>query len=139
MNRLKPEDYAELLAESLSEGHRHIRRLIDDYSTGQNRFEHPDEALFEYRIDGMLTGVCGLNRDPYSDECSGRVRRMYVLNAYRRQGIGRALLEAVIDESSRHYRRLVLNTGSAQADLFYARLGFTRLDSQEHATHVLEF
>ncbi|WKL00620.1 hypothetical protein Q0F98_26855 [Paenibacillus amylolyticus] len=55
-----------MLAESSSEGFRHIERVIHEYETGINTFEQEGEALFECRMHDKVVGICGLNRDPYS-------------------------------------------------------------------------
>src|SRR5688500_17640510 len=81
----------ELLAESERDGWRHVRRLVDDWSAGTNRFRRGAEVLFAARAGGAVVGVCGLNIDPFAEATTGRVRRLYVLRAYRRHGIGRRL------------------------------------------------
>ena len=36
-----------LLADSEREGWRFVRRLVDEWATGSNRFDRPGEALFK--------------------------------------------------------------------------------------------
>lgn len=36
-----------LLADSEREGSRFVRRLVDEWATGTNRFDRPGEALFK--------------------------------------------------------------------------------------------
>ncbi|MGM1048054.1 MAG: GNAT family N-acetyltransferase [Bacillota bacterium] len=134
----KPEDLTELLAQSTAEGFRHINRLINDYITGINRFQNEDEALFECRVQNRVIGICGLNRDPYSEEVIGRVRRLYVLKEFRRYGIGRRLTEEVINTAKSHYRKLVLKTDNPNASEFYKALGFKEVMDDEKVTHYLE-
>ena len=83
-------DVADLLADSERLESRIVRRLVDEWGSGANRFDRPGEALFGARGAGRLLGVCGLNVDPYAgDDRVGRVRHLYVQSTSRRQGVGR--------------------------------------------------
>ncbi len=94
---------------------------------------------FEYRSLYRIIGICGLNIDPYANSQSiGRVRHLYVMVEYRRRGIGRALVERVIDEARLNFNRLHLRTHSDVADKFYRAIGFTPYDGDEYCTHILE-
>jgi GNAT superfamily N-acetyltransferase len=127
-----------LLAESEQAGSRIVRRLVEEWASGANRFDRPGEALFAARIDGRLVGVCGLNVDPYSaDPRLGRVRHLYVLSAYRRRGIGRQLVAEVIAAARGRFDHLRLSTGNPVAARFYESLAF-RSAQAAHCTHVLD-
>ena len=128
-----------LLVESRAEGHNFVDRLVDDYADGSNRFDRPGEALFGVYVDGQLVAVGGLNRDPYlPDENAGRVRHVYVLPAFRRQGVGRLLMQTIIDAArSSHFRLLTQRTVNPAADFFYRALGFRRDSDVEGATHSM--
>jgi ribosomal protein S18 acetylase RimI-like enzyme len=129
---------APLLAESEQSGFRFLRRLADEWTRGNNRFDRPGEALFAAWIDGQLGGICGLNIDPHaSDDRVGRVRRLYVLAAYRRLGIGRRLVEAVVCAASGRFTSLRLRTETSSAAALYERLGFHRVELPD-CTHVRE-
>lgn len=126
-----------LRAESSHEGYRFIGRLCDEWVSGTNRFSAPGEALFLATADGQVVGVCGLNHDPYThDPRIGRVRRLYVLQAYRRSGVGRALLEAVVAYARDYFRLLRVRT--EEAGEFYTTHGFRCIASEAETTHVLE-
>ena len=131
-------DIAELLTESKREGFRNIHRLVNEYNEGINRFQHEDEALFQCRVGQRVIGICGLNRDPYSDGSIGRIRRLYVLKEFRSHGAGRRLVEAVIQKASSHYSKIVLRTDNPKAASFYKKLGFRELKDVELVTHELE-
>ena len=128
-----------LLTESRAEGHHFVDRLVDEFVDGRNRFDQPGEALYSVYTDGQLVAVGGLNRDPYlSDEKAGRVRHVYVLPAFRRQGVGRLLMQAIIAAArSSHFRLLTLRTVNPAADQFYRALGFRSDSDVEEATHHL--
>ncbi|WJI84205.1 GNAT family N-acetyltransferase [Mesorhizobium sp. C374B] len=82
-----------------------------------------------------LAGVCGLNIDPYFEgRDHGRVRHLFVSARHRRSGIGRMLVETVIDRARQHFA--VLNTRAPQEAFgFYERLGFQPVVSEEFVTH----
>lgn len=83
--------------------------------------------------------VGGLNSDPYlNDPQIGRVRRVYVVPEYRRRGVGRLLLNAIIAEARTHYRLLTLRTDTAEGAAFYETLGFQTKPAVEGATHWLD-
>ena len=56
---------------------------------------------------------------------SGQLGRMAVVSAWRRQGIGTALLEAVLRDTPRHTAGEVWLNAQCTAEPFYARAGFT--------------
>jgi hypothetical protein len=62
---LNKTEITDLVNESLTEGHRHISRLLEDYKSGRNRFSEEGEALFAAYLKDRIIGICGLNKDPY--------------------------------------------------------------------------
>ncbi len=120
------------------EGFRPIELLQREWALGTNRFGKPGEALYAARSQGRLVGVCGLNRDPYSDdEATGRLRRLYILPAFRRRGVGSSLVGHALQHAEEHFavvRLRTLDPGSAQ---FFEALGFRPADGQEAVTHEM--
>ena len=105
---LQPERLAPLIAESERHGLRLVRRLVDEWASGANRFDRPGEALFVARSGEQVVGVCGLNIDRYAAQPSvGRLRHLYVLSAHRRLGIGEQLVTRVIETARRSEERRV--------------------------------
>ena len=138
VNELAPGCLDALLAECEQAGSLIVRRLVDDWASGANRFDRSGEALFAAGIEGRLVGVCGLNVDPYSAEPGlGRLRHLYVLSAYRRRGIGRQLVAEVITAARGRFDHLRLSTGNSVAARFYERMGFRSAEAA-HCTHVLD-
>jgi GNAT superfamily N-acetyltransferase len=126
-----------LRAESSREGFKFVERLCAEWASGDNRFNAPGEALFVAVSSDQVVGLCGLNRDPYAhDPHVGRIRRLYVVPAYRRQGVGRALLESAVAHAAGHFS--VLRARTDAADQFYTAHGFRRLAADAEATHILE-
>lgn len=135
---LPTQEFTEILAESRTAGFRAIDRLITDWETGVNRFDRPGEALFIARQGDRILGVCGLNRDPYTDSNQvGRVRRLYVMQNNRRQGIGQTLVHQIIEVAKLSFDQLHVRTTNPIAAQFYQSLGFMACHS-ESATHTLD-
>ena len=127
-----------LLAESEQQGFRFVRRLVEEWESGANRFDRPGEALFVARVGNDVVGVCGLNVDPYADDPKiGRVRHLYVLVPHRRSGVGEQLVADVLEAARGRFERLHLRTTNAIAARLYERLGFRRTAARDH-THVLD-
>jgi ribosomal protein S18 acetylase RimI-like enzyme len=130
---------AALLAESERQGFRFVRRLVEEWSSGANRFDRPGEALFVARVGDDVVGVCGLNVDPFAgDPKIGRVRHLYVLVPHRRSGIGEQLVVDVLEAARGRFERLHLRTTNVTAARLYERLGFRRTFDARDRTHVLD-
>jgi GNAT superfamily N-acetyltransferase len=134
-----PDGMQKLAEESSRDGFRNMKRLLDDYSNGTNRFDKLGEALFSAYIQDQVVGICGLNRDlSVSDETVGRVRRLYVLQDFRRLGVGRLLMQAVVEEAGIYFDKLILFNDNPIADRFYRSIGFTASKDAGHFTHELK-
>lgn len=131
-------ELAPLLAESEAQGFRLLRRLVDDYESGSNCFDRAGECLIGAFHEGALVGIGGLNIDPFlNDPKVGRIRRVYVLSAFRGQGAGRALMAALLAHARGKFRMLRLRTREAPARRLYESLGFQYLGEGE-TSHELE-
>jgi GNAT superfamily N-acetyltransferase len=129
------EDIKPLVVEAEQGGHRFMRRLYDEWNSGQNRFDGPGELFLGAFAGGRLVGVGGLNRDPYADDDQiGRLRHVYVLAAARRLRVGTLLVNKIISEAEKHFVVVRLRTITPEAATFYERLGFEKT-SEEAATH----
>jgi len=89
----------------------------------------------EYVFEGRRGVFCGINREAIG---LGRLRRFYVRREERRKGIGRQLVEHVLDFASRNYSRVGLRCDTDAADRFYRAVGFIRTDSVPGVTHLIE-
>jgi GNAT superfamily N-acetyltransferase len=127
-------DVGELLAGSLREDLRFVKRLCDDWAAGINRFDKPGEGLLVALDGARVVAVCGLNRDPFAaGEGVGRVRRFYVLPAYRRQGLGGRMLDELVARAHPHFT--VLRVHSHEARDFYLTHAFRPLEGDPDASH----
>ncbi|MGN6790674.1 MAG: GNAT family N-acetyltransferase [Rhodanobacteraceae bacterium] len=87
----------------------------------------PRGALLIARVGGAVAGCVGLRP---IDEGMGEMKRLYVRPAWRKSGLGRHLVQAVIDAARRAaYRELRLDTlpSMAAAQALYCRLGFAEI------------
>jgi GNAT superfamily N-acetyltransferase len=139
LRELPQDRVRDLLADSEAVGSRIVRRLVDEWADGTNRFDRPGEALLGAWAGGRLVGVCGLNVDPHAgDGRVGRVRHLYVLTPSRRLGVGRQLMTRVIDGARGRFDILRLRTNSAAAARLYEAMGFRPVGGAGEFTHVLE-
>ena len=126
-----------LVAEAEAEGHLFMLRLRDAWESHANRFDRPGELLLTAWIDGQLTGIGGLNIDPYTKaDLIGRLRHLYVARAARRLGVGSTLVRHILSLAKPHFSIVRLRTDSPDAAAFYARLGFQQTD-ERGATHII--
>ncbi len=87
----------------------------------------PGGELLIAHVDGEVAGCVAMR--PY-DHASGEMKRLYVRPAYRAFGLGRMLVEAIIEAARRAgYRELRLDTlpSMASAQALYHRLGFVEI------------
>jgi ribosomal protein S18 acetylase RimI-like enzyme len=125
-----------LVEDGEGEGVRFVRRLAEEWASGDNRFERPGEALFVAWLQARAVGVGGLNIDPYTAALGvGRVRHLYVLTTHRRRGIGERLVRAIVEAAQGRFDVLRLRTSDPAAARLYERLGFVRvgLPASTHA------
>lgn len=134
-----PDDpgFIALRSESLAQHFNMLRRLAENWQSGKNRFSAPGEKLLGAFVAGQLVGVCGLNIDPFSPQPqAGRIRHLYISDAFRRQNIGQQLLVAVITHSGTWFD--FLNTHAPpSAWPFYESLGFRPVYDEPRVTHRL--
>jgi GNAT superfamily N-acetyltransferase len=126
----------ELMGAARGEGFAPVGWLRDQWLDGTNKFSGPGEALFVVREQERLIAICGLNRDPYDmSGSSGRLRRLYVLPELRLRGVGRMLVEVVLEASRDHFEAVNLRTLDDNSAAFFESLGFGRVEGIEGATH----
>lgn len=121
---------------SVGEGFRFLTRLINEWSSGVNRFDAPGECLMAVFLGNCLVGIGGVSVDPFAQNGTGRLRRVYIAPSARGQGVGRALVERLVAQAALHFRVLRLSTDTVEGNSFYLRCGFHRL-VDEHATHIM--
>ncbi|NNU50293.1 GNAT family N-acetyltransferase [Rhizobium sp. WYCCWR 11279] len=130
-----PQEIADLESEARQEGYRHVARLIDEWSSGDNRFEHHGERLLGAYVDDALVGIGSMTVD---STISGalRMRRFYVRPAMRGRGIGRMLALALLEHARSFCTVVTVHAGNDGAARFWESLGF-QPDGRDGHTHLL--
>lgn len=129
-------DLDPLLQASLAEGYTFLHRLWDEYHSGVSRFDAPGAALLGVYAGNGLIAVGGVHCDPYLNQPEiGRIQHVYVLPNYRRAGVGRQLMAALIEQARSRFSVLTLRTPTAHGDAFYRSLGFSTEPRFAEATH----
>jgi len=135
--RITPDStgFGPLKSQSIAGGFNMLRRLEENWLSGDNRFDRPGESLMGAYVDGLLVGVCGLNIDPFVSETGiGRLRHFYVDREWRNRRIGSYLLKEILRGADRWFD--VINTNApSSAFAFYERAGFFILSGRDNVTH----
>lgn len=91
------------------------------------QFTPPTGRLLLAEYDDNIAGCVGLRK---SGEDIGEIKRMYVRPEYRRQGVGRALLHAIVSEAQQiGYSKLRLDSApfAKAAQALYHSVGFQHI------------
>jgi GNAT superfamily N-acetyltransferase len=124
-----PSGLEHLRDEAVRHGFGFLDRLIEDWTGGTNNFSGSGECLLGALADGRLVGIGGLNADPYLPRVDlGRVRHVYVLEAWRRKGVGQAIIGRLVREAQGRFSELRLRTDRTAAAAFYIGCGFGPVD-----------
>jgi GNAT superfamily N-acetyltransferase len=128
-----------LRQEACDEGYDFLDTLVEEWASAANRFDGPGEVLCGYIDQGLLVAVGGLTLDPFAGRPDmGRIRRVYVKSAWRKRGIGRALVSALVDRARTHFSCVRLRAENALAARLYESMGFVPIESPD-ASHILIF
>lgn len=101
-----------------------IKDAIEKDMAKLKQFAPPEGRLIIAEFDAQKAGSVALRK---IGENIGEVKRMYVKPQFRRKGIGRALLQAIIDEASKiGYSKIQLDTPyfATAAQSLYREFGF---------------
>jgi ribosomal protein S18 acetylase RimI-like enzyme len=88
-----------------------------------------DYTLLVARADGVSAGCVALRP---LDATTGEIKRLYVRDAFRRAGVGRALVaDAIARARAAGYARIRLDTHTTMipAQQLYRSFGFTEIDA----------
>jgi GNAT superfamily N-acetyltransferase len=130
-----PAGFDALRAEALAEGFRQVERLATDWETRAARFDREGEALLAARLNGVLAGIGGLTIEPVAPD-SLRMRRFYVRAPFRRCGVGREIVRALLARVKEIDRQITVNAGAGSGP-FWEALGFVA-DRRDGHTHILK-
>jgi GNAT superfamily N-acetyltransferase len=100
----------------------------------------PDQRLLVARVDGHVAGAVHLLRAPVSpvhSDTAVYVMHMQVIEAFRRHGVGRALMEATVcwaEEKNTEHVIAAASVASRDSNRFMARLGLGQVAVVRAAT-----
>lgn len=129
-----PRDIETLRAEADADGIRNVGLLVADWSSGAERFDKPGEALFAAFDGDTLIGIGGVTIEQDARVTAMRMRRLYVLRAWRGRGVGRALAGAMMKRGFAGAALLTCNARPPGAAEFWDVMGFVRV-AAEGRTH----
>lgn len=99
-------------------------------------YSEPRGALLLALVDGEVAGCCGLRAlDSVDYPNAAEMKRLYVRKAFRRFGLGRQMVEAMLDAARMAgYHSVLLDTLSdmESARALYAELGFLDIPPYYH-------
>ncbi len=121
--RALPPGIDALRADAAADGIRNMGILVADWKSGKERYDMPGEALFGAFDGAALLGVGCVKIEP--GVTAMRMRRLYVLRAARRQGVGRMLADAMIARGFESADRLTCNAVPPGAGEFWEAMGFS--------------
>lgn len=127
--------FTTLVAESEKQGFSFVGRFAKRWKSGEFLFDKPGERLLAIKHDQQIIAFSGICFDPYSDETNaGRLRHLYVLEAWRGKGFGRVLVTE-LTQPPHPFAKIRLRADDTAAK-FYERLGWVKCNA-ENATHEL--
>ena len=133
---VSPDLLSPLEADCISDGRVMVDRLVQEWRDGRNRFSQPGERAYVAKLGARVSGVCGLNRDPFANDPSvGRLRRLYVAVADRRLGLGTAIVEKLMADAQGVFSWIHLRTHDPEAAAFYEAIGFESVSGDHGCTH----
>lgn len=113
-----------------------FQNFEDELATLPGEYVEPRGALLMARINGELVGCCALrplDNVDYPNACE--MKRLYVRNSFRKLGIGRQLVEAIMDCARQaDYDCVLLDTLSdmESARALYQDLNFEEIPPYYH-------
>jgi GNAT superfamily N-acetyltransferase len=116
-----------------------IERMHKESIRDLQQFDPPDGRLLLAEVDGRIVGVAAMHE---VGEKIGEIKRMYVRREFRRQGIGRALLKALVTEArASDFSRLRLDSARFMhaAHNLYRSAGFKEIDAYPESEIPVQF
>src|SRR5262245_23087952 len=116
-----PYGFKDLQADSLADGHRHLLRLAIELEQSPTMFH----AVFAGYIAGRLVGIGAMTDEPASTSRSAwRLRRLYVHRDFRRLGVARTIVMALVREAPGKVSILTVHAGNDSASRLWDAAGF---------------
>lgn len=134
-----PDDLPALQDEAADEGYRFVEGILEEWDAGRYAGEDEQSTLLAVYREGVLAAIGAVTPDPYDPAPDLlRIRHVYVRPANRREGVGRVLAGALIQQGLALAPRLSLNAADAGAAAFWEALGFRPDRGGTRRSHLLE-
>jgi GNAT superfamily N-acetyltransferase len=134
-----PDDLPALQAEAAAEGYRFVEGILEEWDAGRYAGEDERSTLLAVYREGELAAIGAVTPDPYDPAPDLlRIRHVYVRPDARREGVGRALAGALIQQGLALAPRLSLNAADAGASAFWEAMGFRPDRGGTRRSHLLE-
>ncbi|WP_430424437.1 GNAT family N-acetyltransferase [Phenylobacterium sp.] len=122
-----PADFARLRAAADAEGFRALARLEAEWAQDQDAFV----CLLGAMEGDRLVAIGGLTPEPeLPGEAAMRIRRLYIDPAARRSGVGRTLVNALLQEALDSVSLVTINARDTLAPAFWLALEFEAVDGR---------
>jgi GNAT superfamily N-acetyltransferase len=116
-----PHGFEDLQADALADGHRHLMRLATELEQSPTMFH----AIFAGDVEGRLAGIGAMTDEPALTLGSAwRLRRLYVHRNFRRLGVARSIVMALLQEASGNVSTVTVHAGNDGASRFWEAIGF---------------
>jgi GNAT superfamily N-acetyltransferase len=116
-----------------------VGEFVERDMAGLQKFSPPQGRLLLVEVDGDIAGMGALRQ---IGERIGEVKRMYIRPAFRGRGLGRGLLERLVEEARLSgYTRLRLDFGpfAKAAEQLYRSAGFNDIEPYAEAEMPPEY
>ena len=125
-----------LMAEAVAAGHRWASTFEREWIA--RPFVEDGEGLFLAIANDDPVAMAAISADPFTEDRGvGRLRYIYVRDAFQRRGIAEHLLRECLARGGDRWRVLRLHTDNQAAARLYGRYGFLPSTADARATHVL--
>lgn len=133
-----PDDLPKLQDEAAAEGYRFVEGILEEWDAGRYAGEDERNTLLAVYREGVLAAIGAVTPDPYDPAPDLlRLRHVYVRPDNRREGVGRVLAGALIQQGLALAPRLSLNAADAGASAFWEAMGFSPDRCGIRRTHLL--
>lgn len=134
-----PDDLPALQDEAAAEGYRFVDGIMEEWNAGRYAGADDRNTLFALYREGVLAAIGAVTPDPYDPAPDLlRIRHVYVRPGNRREGVGRVLAGALIQQGLALAPRLSLNAADAGAAAFWEAMGFQPDSGGTRRSHLLE-
>lgn len=134
-----PDDLPALQDEAAAEGYRFVEGILEEWDAGRYTGADERNTLLAVYREGVLAAIGAVTPDPYDPAPDLlRIRHVYVRPGNRREGVGRVLAGALIQQGLALAPRLSLNAADAGASAFWEAMGFRPDRDGTRRSHLLE-